>query len=220
MNILLGVLLGLALIGLVSLWVHFIKYKGRVELFTSEEVRRNREELMGEYQKEIEEKEIHWKSVADAMVKDARESTKRGLIGKISGEAVGRFLTMTEEYLARYDPQDVVALRDAADYLVFVGKAYGNITEVIFQEMKYLGRTDEPLTKVQKSLKGCIEEGRVRWETWIMDKSDGRLYVGEEGEEDWKAHRKTQKRSLRDTFGEVGRLRKEGKDVGFTEFEE
>ena len=106
----------------------------------------------------VRQKEVHKESTVKSL---------RGQRSAISGDDVAKFLPWAEEYFSVYNSRDVVMLGDVADYLVFVGKVNEDITEVVFQEVK-MSRPD--LSKAQASLKKCIEEGKVRWETWVFNR--------------------------------------------------
>lgn len=91
----------------------------------------------------------------------------RGQKAKISGDDIAKFCPFSPDY--PYNSRDVVALFDTCDYLVFNGRVGGDITEVVFQEMKI---NKAGLRLEQRSLRDCIKAGRVRWETWRFKDKD------------------------------------------------
>lgn len=88
---------------------------------------------------------------------------------KISGEDVAKFCPFSPEY--PYNARDVVAVFDTWDYTVLVGKVEGEIIEIVFQEMK--SGEYSRLSQLQHSLRECVRQGKVRWETWQLDKETG-----------------------------------------------
>lgn len=74
-----------------------------------------------------------------------------------------------------YHSADMKFFGQPFDYLVLKGYNDGNITEVVFVEIK-TGRSS--LSAVQRSLRDCIEQKRVSWDTVRIKES----YVPRAGE--------------------------------------
>ena len=85
----------------------------------------------------------------------------RGQKSTISGTIAEKFCPFAPEY--PYNLNDVVAVFDTCDFMVFTGRTDGKITEVVFQEMK---SGDPRLSDLQRQLRDCVKTQRVRWETW------------------------------------------------------
>ena len=156
--------------------------------------------------------------------------------GKVSGDDIAKFLPMAEDYLKLYNTRDMVVLSDVTDYLVFVGKVDKKIIEVVFQEVKLDG---VPLTDSQKCLRECIEEGKIRWETWVFDRgskifklrqegrrkrsggvldgNNGRVLIGSLGlvEVPVEEGQKADKRKREKIFKQIAKAQKEGKEITY-----
>lgn len=88
----------------------------------------------------------------------------------VSGDDVAKFCPFGLPYTSLYNSRDVVHIGDTMDYLLFNGRVNDDITEVVFQEMK---TAKDNLNKRQKSLRECIINKKVRWETWFLDDTIG-----------------------------------------------
>ncbi len=62
-----------------------------------------------------------------------------------------------------FDPSEVRFIGKPVDFIAFVGSSEGRIDEVAFVEVKS-GKAS--LSKVERSLKAAIEEGRVVWQEY------------------------------------------------------
>ena len=77
----------------------------------------------------------------------------------------GRFLEQLAPHFPDfpYDPTDLRFLGTPVDYIVFDGLAEGEVTEVVFLEVKSGGST---LSAAQRRLRDAVEAGAVRWEVY------------------------------------------------------
>jgi len=77
----------------------------------------------------------------------------------------GRFLEQLAPHFPDfpYDPTDLRFLGTPVDYIVFDGLAEGEVTEVVFLEVKSGGST---LSGAQRRLRDAVEAGAVRWEVY------------------------------------------------------
>lgn len=112
----------------------------------------------------------HRQRVEDAIYYES--SKDKALIGQkssISGNIAQKFCPFMPEY--PYNLNDVVPVFNTCDFMVFVGKTNGVITEVVFQEMKLGG---SGLSISQRQLRECIKQRNVRWETWQFQDGDNK----------------------------------------------
>ncbi|HLE54832.1 MAG TPA: Holliday junction resolvase-like protein [Thermoplasmata archaeon] len=79
----------------------------------------------------------------------------------------GRFLEQLAPHFPDfpYDPTDLRFLGTPVDYIVFDGLAEGEVTEVVFLEVKSGGST---LSGAQRRLRDAVEAGAVRWEVYRL----------------------------------------------------
>jgi hypothetical protein len=102
-----------------------------------------------------------------------RIEAERGLPGRVAAEredAVKRSRAvlggLAAEQLAPYlpdfpfDPTELRFIGKPVDFIAFVGSSRGKIEEVAFVEVK---SGNASLSPVERSLRGAIMEGRVRW---------------------------------------------------------
>lgn len=107
----------------------------------------------------------HKEEIANAR-RDAVKKSKDVIRGQISEE----FVTMFPEF--PYNMSDCKFSGSPLDYIVFKGMSSlrdgeeGEI-EVVFADVKV---NTAQRSKVQNGIKKAIEEGRVRFETWTIDK--------------------------------------------------
>jgi predicted Holliday junction resolvase-like endonuclease len=128
--------------------------------------------LRSEHKHRIEESMQYEEDKAQAVV-----LALRGQKSTISGTVAEKFCPFWPEYF--YNLNDVVPVFDTCDFMVFVGKTDGMITEVVFQEMK---SGDSSLSTAQRQLRECVKAGKVRWETWQC--RDSKWSIAEDKEAD------------------------------------
>ena len=176
MIITLSILLGVVLVALVLSWVYLIGYKNRVGLSISGAVEAVRQSCLEERDGALQALREELESSLKAQLEDAGWSHKQGLArqrGEVWGRAAEKLTPLFGEWRLQYNPDDLVLVSNTVDYLVLVGRSEGRVTRIVFQEIKS-GKAKE--TVLQQSLRECIEEGRVEWDTWRFDEEVGELF--------------------------------------------
>lgn len=102
-------------------------------------------------------KERYWQKEVLNHRKDAILRSRAVLKGQFSEQLAPYFPDF------EYHPSDCRFIGKPIDFIVFEGSNSGEISEVIFVEVKS-GKSK--LSKQEKGLKSAIEEGRVRWEEY------------------------------------------------------
>ena len=206
----LGILLAIAIVGLVILLVFYIRYKEGVSGKLKAQAVNDRKVFDEEKGSALGERDKAWGGISKAMVEDAL----RGQRSKLVGEAVQKFVTWMEEFQSHYDPSDVIPINNTIDYLVLVGRRIGRITEVVIAEVK---SGNSALSEVQKQVMKAERGGKVREELWHLDENSGKLLIGESGlvEEVVKEEGKAKKKKREKIFKQIAKAQKEGKEITY-----
>jgi predicted Holliday junction resolvase-like endonuclease len=96
-----------------------------------------------------------------ALVSDEREDAVRRSRAVLSGQAAEQLAPWLPGF--PWDPAEVRFIGKPVDFLVFRGASSGEISEVVFVEVK---TGTSSLSKVERSLRDAVKEGRVRWEEY------------------------------------------------------
>jgi predicted Holliday junction resolvase-like endonuclease len=75
-------------------------------------------------------------------------------------------------YKSGYNPQDVKALFDPVDFVIFNGMNNEHIKDVVFFDGPAYSKQRE---KTQKSIKSVIKNGNLKWQTLRIDEEDGKV---------------------------------------------
>ena len=106
---------------------------------------------------------------------DAIKRSKRTLLGKL-WEQVSPYLPKFP-----FRPSDMKFLGSPIDFVIFDGASENDIKQVIFLEVK---TGDSKLSPQERKLKHAIEDGKVSWKLFNVDKPEAiRLQEEEEKEE-------------------------------------
>ncbi len=103
---------------------------------------------------------------------------QKGLDGQraaISGTIFEKFCPFAPEY--PYNLSDVIAVFNTFDFMVLKGKVDGKIEEIVIQEMK--SSEGYNLDTPQRQTRDCIKAGKVRFETWLLDKRTNKWHCRE-----------------------------------------
>mgnify|MGYP002619875375 CR=1 FL=1 len=90
----------------------------------------------------------------------AVEGSRRALAGRVAEQ----WAPFSDAFPGA--PHEARFLGDPIDYLVFRGLGEGSVEEIVFVEVK---SGSAQLSGVQRDLRACVEEGRVRWLTLRVD---------------------------------------------------
>lgn len=104
---------------------------------------------------------------------DAVKRSKRTLLGKL-WEQVSPYLPKFP-----FRPSDMKFIGAPIDFIIFDGASENDIRQVIFLEVK---SGDSKLSSQEKKLKQAIEEGKVSWRLFNVDKPE-EVRIQEEGED-------------------------------------
>jgi len=123
-------------------------------------------------QREIDKVECECKKNTDLIRKESLKKSKDVIRGQVSQE----FIPMFPEF--PYNLSDCKFSGAPLDYIVFKGMSdlrdgNGTEIEVIFADVKV---NKSQRSKVQNGIKKAIEEGRVKFETWVINE-DKKLII-------------------------------------------
>lgn len=231
MEVVLVILLVLALVGLFLLWKFYSKgwerkWREREGSYREEIVRRQGEALE-ERDEALRRLREELGQLMKTRLEDSDRSHAQGLArqkGEIWGKAAERLAPLFGEWRLRYNPADLVLVNNTVDYLVLVGRSEESITEVVFQEVKSgtsgllpkKGRQSRAKRTIQDYLRECIEDRKVRWETWRFDEASGELFMDlPPGSAQGVQKLLDQGADLKEAFKMVLQAQKEGKEVIF-----
>ena len=106
---------------------------------------------------------------------DAIKRSKRTLLGKL-WEQVSPYIPKFP-----FRPSDMKFLGSPIDFIIFDGASENDIKQVIFLEVK---SGDGKLTTQERKLKKAIEDGKVSWRLFNVDKPEKMKIQEEEERED------------------------------------
>ncbi len=127
------------------------------------------------YSNELSEIKDLIKGAEKHMRHDAVKRSRRTLLGKL-WEQVSPYIPKFP-----FNPSDMKFLGAPIDFIVFDGMGEKEIKEVIFLEVK---SGDSKLSTQERKLKKAIEEGRVSWKLFNVDKPEKTKLDEEQGEEE------------------------------------
>jgi len=120
-------------------------------------------ELKMKFEKEVEDFiEVREQEIReDAITRSART---------LSGKTLEKFVPFLENF--PYDPHDVRWLGDPVDLVVFDGysknkESGDDIKQIVFCEVK---SGESKLSEIQKRLKSLVEQKKVKWEEFKVEK--------------------------------------------------
>jgi predicted Holliday junction resolvase-like endonuclease len=158
-NLVLGILVALVFVLLIALIVSrqraTEKAKIRFEEWRAKELDAAKQELGRLFTAEYELKMLQWRGTYEANIRaDAILRSAAVIRGKVS-EHLAPFINFP------YNPRDARFIGSPIDIIVFNGAEEGNITEVVFLEVKT--GPSAALSPRQRQIRTLIEANKVEW---------------------------------------------------------
>lgn len=125
----------------------------------------DREKELAKREAQVQLKE--WVQKSEKLIReDAVKRSRSSVVGKITEHLIPYFGGATFPY----NPKDCRFLGTPADIIVFNGMDEGNISEIIFAEIK----TGEhaQLTLRERQVRDAIKEGKVKWKLIRVERND------------------------------------------------
>jgi len=115
-----------------------------------------------EWKIRFEQKIKEWKGKEEERIRrDAIERSARTL----SGKTLEKLVPFLEKF--PYDAHDIRWLGDPIDFIIFNGYSSDDLNQIVFCEVK---SGEGKLTKNQSSIKKLVEEKKVKWEEFKIEK--------------------------------------------------
>lgn len=112
--------------------------------------------LVGSLRKKIE---------LDKKIPDIRSDAVVRSRAVLSGQFSEQLAPVLPDF--KYNPSDLRFIGKPVDFIVFNGLSNGKISDVVFLEVK---SGDSKLNSNQRDLKKVIEDGKVKWDEYRVDK--------------------------------------------------
>ena len=114
-------------------------------------------------------KNLEWKYKFEERIKKEEERIKEEAIARsartLSGKALEKFVPFLKDF--KYDPHDVRWLGDPIDLVIFDGCSSSEPRKIVFCEVK---SGSGSLNKTQRNIKELIENKKVEWEEFKVER--------------------------------------------------
>lgn len=90
-----------------------------------------------------------------------KDSVKKSQFA-VTGRVAEQLAPLLPAFMSNFNPRDARFLGSPVDFVVFDGLCEGDVTEIVFVEVKTGDSAD--LSKAERQIRRAVEEGRVRFE--------------------------------------------------------